>query len=119
MAIGKGGWRPCKNKAIKKLVERGETNIVTRISGSFYYMGTYIIVDDPVRLTTDDFRRLPQPVQNSLVTGALGGQKEAAPEILSSYENGAHTALKYPFRRVGFDEALDRHLRSHTGGVQF
>ena len=56
--------------------------------------------------------RLPQ-AQRCLATATSGGQKTAdVSAILSDYQSGLLTALRYQARRVDFDQTLDRALRS-------
>ena len=60
---GKGALAPCKNKFMKTIVNNGRTNIVTLQSRSLYYAGTYAIGNNPVPMSVEDFKMLPEEVR--------------------------------------------------------
>ena len=131
---GKGTLAPCKNKLMKTIIDNGRTNIVTLQSRTLYYAGTYTITCDPMPMSIEELMMLPTEVctlfptnlslvieqlrvllqaQRCLAAATSGGQKTAdVSAILSDYQSGLLTALRYQARRVDFDQTLDHALRS-------
>ncbi|KAH9950062.1 hypothetical protein B0H21DRAFT_706536 [Amylocystis lapponica] len=92
----KGQWMDCRNT--KLLRPRNE--LVACFSGRWCYLGTYTSVTSET-VTTQAFGSLQYKTQQAVV--ALSGHKSHHMQLREMYESGELTAMKYRFRRVGFN----------------
>ncbi|KAH9916827.1 uncharacterized protein B0H18DRAFT_1037369 [Fomitopsis serialis] len=62
MVCHNGQWAPCKNKAFNKRIAKGQIDLIAHLGGAPYYLGTYIITDNPEPMTAEYFQGLPDVV---------------------------------------------------------